>query len=263
MRISNTRPPYLVLLGAMLLSSGCSLAEDRPAVASAHDSAATASVKSVTINLPKQALFSVIAPDTKATDEATQAYQIFRSRALSLAAEYGFTLHGSFALNGAAIGSFEPQGFLLTSWPSQEAFDSFQHDPRWAEFDALRPTIWNDIRYYRDVQEDGLSLTLKSNKFYTLAIAHTNPANPGDYDQYLSNLKDEVEKNGGRFILKLSDPSLESLSGATPPNQLTFIEWDDAEGVDRLLGSDVYKATRHLAASGTTELSFYRLKPSF
>ena len=253
---------HIALVGAMLLAPGCSPLQAQSVSSAIEGQNDAAGIKSVKIELPPQSLFSVIAFDYKRTDEAKKARAEFQSSAIPMATEFGFTRHGALLINGPSIGRYKPQGFLLTSWPNQSAFDQFANDPRWAEFSELRRSIWNDIRYYRDVQEDGLSLTLRSDKFYTLAIAHTDPENASDYDQYLANLRDEVERNGGRFILKLINPNLESLSGTKSPNQLTFIEWDDADGADRLLRSDVYKANRHLAASGTKELAFYRLRPS-
>lgn len=250
------------LVGAMLLAAGSTALQAQAANSAAQVQNDAADIKSVTIKLPPQSLFSVIAFDYKQTKEAKEARALFQSSAIPMATEYGFARHGALLINGTSIGAYKPQGFLLTSWPNQSAYDQFASDPRWPEFSELRRSIWNDIRYYRDVQENGLSLTLRSDKFYTLAIAHTDPDNAADYDQYLANLEGEVERNGGRFVLKLINPNLESLSGANPPDQLTFIEWDDADGADRLLRSDVYKANRHLAASGTEELAFYRLRPS-
>lgn len=247
-------------LGAIALSNGNALAREKQTHSSAVADAENSQVSSITIDLPERALFSVIASDRKGTDHGRQAYQTFQSRALPLAAEYGFRRHGTMILNGTAIGSFKPQVFLLTSWPSLDAFGRFQKDERWAEFAPLRASIWEDIRYYRKVQDEGLSLTLRSDKFYTLAIANIDQRNPEDYAQYLANLEGPVRENGGRFLLKIENPSLESLSGTQAPGQMTFIEWDDEDGVNRLLSSQAYAATRQLVASGTTELSFYRLK---
>ncbi len=264
MRNPNLLSKLLVTAALTAMIAGCSTLKAQEANASSQAATSTdkEEVKSVTIELPANALFSVIGFDYMRTDEAIKARAEFQSSAIPIAVENGFTRHGALLVNDTSFGSFQPQGFLLTSWPSQEAFDRFENDPRWPEYSELRRSIWNDIRYYRDVQEKGLSLTLRSDKFYSLAIAHTDPENAADYDKYLASLESEVTKQGGKFILKLFDPNLESLSGSPSPNQLTFIEWDDAEGASRLLRSDAYKSVRHLAATGTTELSFYRLRPS-
>ncbi|MXP46038.1 DUF1330 domain-containing protein [Altererythrobacter luteolus] len=254
----------LMTSGVIALTAGCSTLQAQESATPSQEvaSAAQDEPKSVNINLPANALFSVIGFDYMRTDEAMQARAVFQSSAIPIAVENGFTRHGALLVDGPSFGTFKPQGFLLTSWPSQEAFNRFENDPRWPEYSELRRSIWNDIRYYRDVQAEGLSLTLRSDKFYTLAIAYTDPDNAADYDEYLARLEGEVAKQGGKFILKLFDPNLESLSNSKSPDQLTFIEWDDAEGASRLLQSDTYKAVRHLAGSGTTDLSFYRLRPS-
>ena len=249
---------------AITLFAGCTSLQAHEATDAAEQAALVDAdePKSVTIDLPPGALFSVIGFDYMRTDEAMRARADFQSSAIPIAVENGFTRHGALMVDGLSFGAFSPQGFLLTSWPSQEAFDRFERDPRWPEYSELRRTIWNDIRYYRDVQEQGLSLTLRSDKFYTLAIAYTDQENAADYQEYLARLEGEVAKQGGRFILKLYDPKLESLSNTQSPDQLTFIEWNDAEGPSRLLRSDAYEAAKHLGASGTTDLSFYLLRPS-
>ena len=249
---------------AITLFAGCTSLQAHEATDAAEQAALVDAdePKSVTIDLPPGALFSVIGFDYMRTDEAMRARADFQSSAIPIAVENGFTRHGALMVDGLSFGAFSPQGFLLTSWPSQEAFDRFERDPRWPEYSKLRRTIWNDIRYYRDVQEQGLSLTLRSDKFYTLAIAYTDPENAADYQEYLARLEGEVAKQGGKFILKLYDPKLESLSNTQSPDQLTFIEWNDAEGPSRLLRSDAYEAAKHLGASGTTDLSFYLLRPS-
>ena len=262
MKNYSLKPSNLVIACAALLATGCATTAGSQVVSAVQNQTEQETVTSVTIDLPPQALFTFIGFDYKSSAAESEEREIFQSRALPMAAEYGFARHGALILNGTGVGSFQPQGFLLASWPSQAAFDNFQADPRWPEFDALRPEIWNDIRYYRDVQEDGLQLTFRSDKFYTLAIAHINQDNPDDYQTYLSSLGGEVARNGGEFIFIMRDPSLESLSNAAAPDQLTLIEWDDVNGLDRLLASDVYAANRHLAASGTTDFAFYRLRPA-
>ena len=216
--------------------------------------------KSVMIDLPPNSLFSLIGSEYKGTDEAKTAQNTFYSEALPLAAEYGFTRHASLKVTAVNAGDFKPKGFIMTSWPDEAAFTQFQSDPKWPEYKAIRPEIWHDIRYYRDVQEDGLKLELRSDKYYTLAIAYLNSENPRDYQTYLSSLEGNVAANGGKFVLKLKSPKLESLTGEPSPDQLTFIEWNDPEGVDRLLGSAAYKANSHYARSGTTKFAFYRLE---
>ena len=262
MPLSRQQVSALFLAGAFLTCTGCVVHGEATTANPVQSEAQTDPIGSVTIDLPSQSLFSVIGFDYKGTDDARDAQQTFYGQALPMAADYGFARHATFTVTTVNAGTFQPQGFLMTSWPDQAAFDKFQRDPRWPDFDALRPEIWTDIRYYRDVQENGLQLTLKDNKFYTLAIAYFDDDNPGDYEKYLSSLEDEVAKNGGKFVLKLHAPKLESLSGEPSPDQLTFVEWDDPQGVDRVLNSETYQEKRHYAGSGTTKLAFYRLKLS-
>lgn len=264
MQNPNSLSRLLATAALAAMIAGCTTLEAQEASPETQTAASPAKeeVKFVTIELPANAVFSVIGFDYIRTDEAKNTRAEFQASAIPIAVENGFTRHAALLVNDTSFGAFQPQGFLLTSWPSQEAFDRFESDPRWPQYSELRRSIWKDIRYYRDVQEKGLSLTLRSDKFYSLAIAHTDPENAADYDKYLASLENEVAKQGGKFILKLFDPKLESLSGAPSPDQLTFIEWDDAKGASRVLRSEKYKSVRHLAASGTTELSFYRLRPS-
>lgn len=261
MRIFHRRYSSLTLIAALIFCGACSRIDGQIPIASPQGADRGGPVKSVIIDLPPQSLFAFIGFDVKNAAEVNKrAQETFYTQALPMAAEYGFLRHATMLVTDIGAGDFAPQGFLMSSWPDQAAFDKFQRDPRWLSFDVLRPEIYNEIRYYRDVQENGLKLELKNSKFYTLAIAYFNPDNPGDYHKYLSSLEDEVAANGGKFVLKLKSPALESLSGEPSPDQLTLVEWKDARGVDRVLSSDVYKANRHYAGSGTTKLAFYRLK---
>ena len=263
MPISRQLCLSLALIGLLTACAVTPEIDSQPAVAASAEADEAAKFNSATIDLAPESLFAIIGFDVKSPDMINEsARDIFYGEALPMAARYGFSRHATFLVTEVSVGEFKPQGFLLSSWPSQTAFADFQGDPKWPGYDVLRPEIYNDIRYYRDVQEDGLTLTLRDDKYYTLAIAYFNPDNPGDYEQYLSSLEGVVAENGGKFLLKLKSPKLESLSGEPSPDQLTLVEWNDASGVDRVLSSDAYKANRHFSASGTTELAFYRLKLS-
>ncbi len=247
----------LILIG--LLAGACQTMGHNETITAAKTSPEPVA-KSVMIDLPPNSLLSLIGSEYKGTDEAKAAQNIFYSEALPLAAQYGFKRQADLRVTAVNVGDFKPKGFIMTSWPNEATFANFQTDPKWPEYKAIRPDIWHDIRYYRDVQENGLQLKLRADKYYTLAIAYLNPENPEDYQTYLSNLEGDVTANGGKFILKMKAPTLESLSGEPTPDQLTFIEWNDAEGVDKLLGSAAYKANSHYARSGTTKFAFYRLE---
>jgi uncharacterized protein (DUF1330 family) len=95
-------------------------------------------------------------------------------------------------------------------------------------------------------------------KFYTIAIAWFNPENPNDYLDYLSKIEPSLRQVGGRFMYKMINPSFEVHgSNSTPPNQVTIVEWNSADGLNELQANDEYQEYTQLLASGLVNIELH------
>jgi uncharacterized protein (DUF1330 family) len=131
----------------------------------------------------------------------------------------------------------------------------------WAELQAFRSEGWKRQDVFTVELDQDLSLTFDPAKHYTLAIAWTNPANPEDYDRYLDGVESAFADVGARFMHRFRDIGYDSSAGkdVVPPAQIVFVEWEDEEGLGKLLGSEAYKAHSSNFRSGVSDFRFYRL----
>ncbi len=243
-----------LLTGAAMMAGAAAYAHFAPsAVAQTATQAAETKPASLTLDLNKGALLSIISVIPKQGEAADAARSEYYQTAFPLASGYGLQREGQLRVVAAPIGAHDSKGIIFFSWPSAEAEAALEAEAAWPGIKALRPKAWEDLRILTDELEDDLTLTFAPDKTYTLAMAWTNPENPKDYDRYMDGIEDAVASVGGRFVYKMFDPKFESHAlDAGAPGQVTLVEWDSPQGLANFQETDGFKANAKYLTSGVT-----------
>ena len=250
-----------LLTGAAMRAGASVYAHFTPsAVAQTATQAVETKPASLSLDLKKGALLSIISVIPNEGDEADAARSEYYQTAFPLASGYGLQREGQLRVVAAPIGAHDSKGIIFFSWPSAEAEAALEAEAAWPGIKALRPKAWEDLRIFTDELEDDLTLTFAPDKTYTLAMAWTNPENPNDYDTYMDGIKEAVSDVGGRFMYKMFDPKFEShklKDGA--PGQVTLVEWDTPEGLASFGETQGFKDNVKYLSSGVTRFEILAL----
>ena len=220
--------------------------------------------KSLVLNLEPDNLLSLIQPSAKQTAEAKAALKIYYENAIPLAKTFGYRNHGTLAVTETVVGNQNPRVFVLASWPNEAADLSFESQPGWEEFKALRPVIWDQLRFYKASIQQAKTLTFSEQKFYTLALAWLDKSQPTDYAEYLRGITSTVTQVGGKFIHSMRNPRFVSHTNTeTGPDEITFVEWDSLKALNHFQQSEGFRQHAPLLKSGTQRFELYRIKPVF
>lgn len=234
-------------------------------VANADSASTQASVKSITVQFAPYEMIQLIAPVTaisKNTGEAEALRRDYYTQAIPLAQAYGFKNLGQLQVDKTLVGDFKPPAYIIGSWPSVAAFDAFSDLPQWPELKALRKQAWDELKLFNSEIPSPTKLTFREDKHYSVVFAWVNPQNPTDYFTYLEGIEKALNRVGGRFILKLKQPTLEShTDDSSPPNQITFVEWETENGFAALREQPDYQEFTSLRDSGIAKLEFHLLSP--
>jgi uncharacterized protein (DUF1330 family) len=210
----------------------------------------------IEISLTKGQLFSLVAPIAKTGGE--EHVKKYYQSAFPLAQQFGLKNHGRLNVIRKIVGSQEHKVWSIFTWPSTEAEQSFVNHADWPEIKALRPLAWDELKILTAKVNEDITLRFSPDKFYTLAIARFNPENPNDYLHYLDNIEQPLNQVGGRFMYKMIQPDYEVHGSSTiPPNQVTIVEWNSADGLNQLQANDEYQEQTQLLASGLTSIELH------
>lgn len=222
----------------------------------ANQALAAIPVQAIEISLTKGQLFSLVAPIPKKGGEAY--LKDYYQSAFPLAQQFGLKNHGRLNTIKNIVGKQEHKVWSMFTWPSAEAESDFVNHADWPEIKALRPLAWDELKITTAEVEDDLTLRFSPDKFYTIAIAWFNPENPNDYLDYLSKIEPSLRQVGGRFMYKMINPSFE-VHGSNPmrPNQVTIVEWNSADGLNKLQANDEYQEHTQLLASGLVNIELH------
>jgi uncharacterized protein (DUF1330 family) len=219
---------------------------------------AKAEQKTINMALNKGQMFSVIAPIMK--EDGESARNQYYSKVLPLGTKLGLKREGQIKVTDTVVGDFNAGALVFFSWPDVNAENKLYAHDEWAAMKALRPKGWEELRIYSAPIEQDTLLRFRADKHYTLAIAWTNSDNPDNYTQYLDAVGVKLKNFGGRFIYKMYNPRFEAhATDLSAPNQLTFVEWDSADGLSRFRQSPDIKAQSTLFKTGLNRFEFYRL----
>lgn len=239
--------------------SGTLLAQ---AAANQDSETLTPSARSIIVELVEGQLLSIIEPRVRDTPEARAALETYNREAISMAEESGYVNHGALRVTETLVGNDDPRLFVLVSWPSEEADLSFAAQPEFQPYKAMRPIIWDVLRFYKAETDSETVLHFREDKHYTIALAWHGQTAPNDYRDYLGSVTSAVEALGGRFIHTLFEPRYVSHDMPPPgPNEINIVEWDTKESLDEFRTSEIFLEHYDKLHSGTTRFELYRIKP--
>ncbi len=218
--------------------------------------------KPIVLSYKKGQRLTLATIEGKAGDDAKKAVAEYYKDVFPVAREKGLKRDAQLKVLAAPQGNHKPGALAVFSWPDPSAEQAFQDALDWQRVKDIRKSAWDELRLYSTTLEEDLNLNFHPDKTYTLAVAWKNPKNPNDYDQYMDNIKDGVAELGGRFIYKMFDPTFESHAlQADAPYQLTFVEWDTADGLQKFGKSKTFKQNAKLIGTGVTRFELMVLKP--
>lgn len=211
------------------------------------------------LELKQGQLFSIIAPKLKAG--GAEHLKSYTKQAFALAKKFGLQNKGALTNQATLVGKHNPSSIAFFTWPNQAAETAFTKHPKWPAIKALRPLAWDELKVFTSEVTADAKLHFKANKFYTIAVAWFNPNRPNDYQQYIKNIEPALTSVGGSFMYKLNNVYLEAhASSTTPPNQITIVEWDTADGLQKLQSNELYQQQLGLLKNGTINFELYLTK---
>ena len=216
--------------------------------------------KHFTVNFAPGEVIQLIAPISD-PDKKSLRSTYFKNNT-SVAREYGYQSDGILIVTETLVGDFKPDVLVVSHWPSLIAQKTFQSLPLWDDAKALRRQAWEELKLFDHQLTEPLTLSFDPEKSYTVAFAWTDPSQPSDYYDYMNALPPLLEKIGGRFMHKINDVTMSSHNpDAIAPQQITFVEWDSPEGVEKLQAMPEFAEISGKLRSGTTRFELHRIAP--
>lgn len=230
----------------------------------ASTSNAVANEKVLEISLKQGMLVSLIDPKDNKSEQAKAKRQQYYENAIPLAKQYGYQNHGPLRVTQKLVGNRELKTLIVATWPNEAADLTFETLPQWQPYKTMRPQIWDELNFYKAVNQQDKTLRFSEKKFYTIAFAYFNDKHPNDYHQYMAGIKSAAEAVGGRFIHKMQNPRFVTHSESIEqPNEINIVEWDSYDGISQFQKSEGFLDHAHLLNSGTRKFELYRISPIF
>ena len=204
------------------------------------------------------AVMQLIAP---VTDPAKRALRdsYFKKNG-DTARSYGYQQDGVLVVKETLLGDFKPNVFVVSHWSSLKAQKAFQSLAQFTDVKSLRRQAWEALRLYDHELDAPLTLTFKKDKTYTLAFAWTNPEKPSEYFDYINSLPPLLDKVGGRFLYKINNSVLSAHdSNALAPQQITLVEWDTSDGVEKLQALPEFASLSEQLRNGTVRFELHKV----
>ncbi len=214
---------------------------------------------SVTLSFDAGQVVTLSASLNAPGEDAAAARRSYFQQVFPIAGDLGLRRGPTLATTQTVIGDFEAQAYSFFSWPTAAAEAILTAHPDWPAIKALRPTAWDELRLYTVILEDGLDLTFRADRSYTVAVAWLNPHAPEDYDRYLDGIEPTLNTMGARFVYKMRDPRYEqNAPTGSAPGQVTIVEWQSSEDLEAFLDSEGFEANYAHLQSGTTRFELHR-----
>ncbi|MEO1658573.1 MAG: hypothetical protein AAFR65_12725 [Pseudomonadota bacterium] len=207
-------------------------------------------------------LITMFASVARPGDEAAAVRKGYFERIAPITTDLGFSRDVGLRVTETVVGSFEPEAMGFFSWPSADAENVLNQHPDWSKIKELRPQAWDQLRLYSKTLDEDLTLTFDSGKHYTVAVAWFDPDHPELYDQYLDDVEPTLTKLNARYIYKMRMPRFETHTDPNKaPGQLTFVEWDTREGLNRFIRSRGFLKNYSSLQEGTVRFELHRIEP--
>lgn len=166
-------------------------------------------------------------PDTEALQ------QEYFSQVFPMASKHGFQMNATFVpVTEPFSGNFQPDAFILMSWPSLKNHHDFILEANQSGYDyrSARKNIWSvfHLSVYEKLEED-IAFTIEEGKVYVITNYWIE-----DFDSFIKAKergKGYMEKHNGKLVAVLrgatSDPNYEY-----KPDVCSITVWDSLETVE-------------------------------
>jgi len=196
-------------------------------------------------------------------DAAREAYF---ARVFPMAAEHGFRSEGGFAILDVTAQDYVPTPYMsLFSWPSLAAQAASRAEPDWPALEASRAGIWEELRICQLVLDAAVELRFCADREYSLSLVWLDADHPGDFDRYLTGMRDTVASLRVRKLLEVRDVRYTSLAepGVRPPDRVWITEWPSAEARESYLGSGAFAEHVDLFRTGVGRFERFGMRFDF
>ncbi|MGB3455941.1 MAG: hypothetical protein WBG08_01365 [Litorimonas sp.] len=249
----------LALLGAVFFSSHVSDA----AFASQRllPTAQVEAADDLVVDLKAGQVLEMALPKARMGREGREARNRYTRLVVPLMEAQPFEVLGALEVEETVIGQGRPSFVEFRAYRDKSVKSRLEATPEWRELLDYRGKGWRRQDVFSTVLSDDLVLRFDPSKHYTLAVAWTDPARPEDYDRYLAGVETEFAKIGARFLQRFDSVAYRTQDSGreVPPSRIIWVEWDDEDGLDRLLGSEAYSEHAPLFRSGVSDFRFYRI----
>ncbi|TKB03097.1 hypothetical protein E5672_08565 [Alteromonas portus] len=216
--------------------------------------------KTLSVHFNPGAVMQLIAPVTEA--EKRPLRDKYFELGASTAREYGYTQHGVLVVEKTLIGTFSPNVFVVSQWPSLNAQKSFQSLPLFSEIKALRREAWEALKLYDYEVTKPTTLTFSTDKIYSVSLAWVNPKAPNNYYDFIDSFAKKAQALGGKVISITQDISLSDHNPyAVAPQQIVILEWNSANDIEAVLASSEYAAQLEKLKNGTVDFELHAVRP--
>ena len=212
-----------------------------------------------TLDLKKGQVLQIVVPEER--PEGRDARQSYYQNAFPIAERLGYNNEGLLNVRDKVRSEYDPSVFAFFSWPDIAATQAYRSSPQFPAFKELRRDAWHEMKIYDSELTEDLQLTFDPDKHYTAWIAWLDPEARSDYTRYLEGIEPAVKRAGGRFVYEMSDIFVQTFDAdESAPGQITFIEWQTANGFARVQQSPEYLANQGYFDSAVNKYEFYWLK---
>jgi len=226
----------------------------------AFPSVAQEATKALSVQYAPGMVVQLIAPVTD--PEKRHLRDLYFKKNAETAQRHGYRQDGVLIIEETLVGDFKPNVFVISHWPSLKAQKTFQALPLFSGVKSLRRDAWEALKLYDHELDVPLKMTFTEDKAYTVALAWTNPSNPSEYYDYMAALPPLLEKVGGRFMHQFNDVVVSAHNpDELAPQQITFVEWDSKDGVEKLQALPEFAELAKKLQSGTVRFELHRVTP--
>ena len=212
-----------------------------------------------TLDLKKGQVLQVVVPEER--PEGRDARQSYYQNAFPIAETFGYNNEGQLSIRDKVRSEYDPSVIAFFSWPDTVATQAYRSSPQFPAFKELRREAWHEMKIYDSELTEDLQLTFDPGKHYTAWIAWFDPEDRSDYTLYLEGIEPAVERAGGRIVYQMRDILIQTFDAdENAPGQITFVEWQTADGFARVQQSPEFLANQVYYDSAVNTYEFYWLK---
>jgi len=211
--------------------------------------------KAATIEFKKDSMIEIAYLTIKKGKEKELNDRYF-TNVMPIAQEYGLKPLGKFKINSTEYGPDNAEMIALFQWPSLEAKEKFDKDPRFQKLKPIRDSMLDHLKLVFLTVDQDTTVNIKdsNNAMYEFAALWINKKNAPKLDEYFTQIGPLIEKYNIQF------PAVFNVIGSTSdeynlePNVIFMVEWPNGEVKDKVFTSEEFKKAGYLRALALDQL---------